>query len=207
MRLSLLQRIVVCALRFLGKHTSKKLSESAHEHRLHNEQIEKDLHNHLYKGRYITDQRKLSDMKLGKSDMGYAGCELISLYNALECFEKHSSLSSLIFEAESSGALVRNGKWGINPYLLDKLASQHGLSCNNITKNTPPINEPGVYIISFWNSRKLTSGIHTVCVNAASDEIIAYNYRYADRPYTVSCENGFEALFKGKPVFLVYSIN
>ena len=181
--------------RLLIRHNaSKSRSKISFENFESNKTVEPLIYERLYLNRFVTDQRKLSDMKLGNSDMGYAGCEIISVYNALmllrdvgsiskEDDEKGSCgllLSNMIRKAETGGFLVRFGLWGTNPLWLPEFAAGYGLRLSKC-ENTLP-RTTGIYILSFWNNRRLSHGAHTVCMEFKEDHIMAYNYHYSDKP-------------------------
>ena len=142
----------------------------------------------LIKG-VVEKQNRLKELRLGKSDMAYSGCEVIALYNALFLMKAEHKLSEIISKAESSGFLVRKGIWGTNPLRLDRIFIDEKVELQRI-KNTPT--EPGIYIVSFWNSRRLFDGIHTVCVQIEDSSVHAYNYH--------SSEN----LFEDKSIIVIY---
>ncbi len=81
-----------------------------------NRKIEPSLLENQYKHKYITDQSKLASLKFGKSDMAYAGCELIAIYNAILLKTKKAvSLSKIIYQCEISGYSIlhkNSGEWG-----------------------------------------------------------------------------------------------
>ena len=165
----------------------RKLSEKSEVNRIHNEEAETMLVTGL-----IEDQSRLKEIKLGLSDMAYAGCEVIAVYNAARLLGKEYKLSELICNAERSGALMRNGKWGTNPFSLDRLCPDEEIIFKRI-KELPT--ESGIYILSFWNSQGLFGGVHTVCMRIGNGEIKLYNY------------NGtMEMLQKNKPIITISEI-
>ena len=118
--------------------------------------------------------------------MGYAGCEVIAVYNALYRLGKKKSLSGLIYTTEQSGILMRKGLWGTNPYRLDRPIFDETVNIRRIKGRSVP-DAPGVYIVSFWNSRRLRAGIHTICVQTPLD-------------------GDTKAYLQGKPVISVYEM-
>lgn len=164
-----------------------------------NEELEKYLVNGL-----IEDQSSLKEMHLGVSDMAYAGCEVIAVYNVLWLSGQKHDLSELIYRAERSGALMRKGKWGTNPFSLDKLCPDEGVSLKRI-KNLPT--ESGIYILSFWNSRRIKDGLHTVCVQITEGEIKVYNSCSLLNRQEETGRNQLESLFMNKPIIAIYCIS
>lgn len=182
---SISQSIAVFYLRIIRKkHTTRTMDEEIKNNYLKNTAME-DL---LIKG-VVEKQSRLKELRLGKSDMAYSGCEVIALYNALFLMKAEHKLSEMISKAESSGFLVRKGIWGTNPLRLDRIIIDKKVELQRI-KNTPT--KPGIYIVSFWNSRRLFDGIHTVCVQIEDSGVHAFNYH--------SSEN----LFEDKAIIVIY---
>ena len=184
--LSIPQRIANMYIRLLhGWNTERKSFEQSELNRIKNEKAEEQLVTGL-----IEDQNRLKEMRLGVSDMAYAGCEVIAVYNALKLLGQEHKLSELISRAEKNGALMRKGKWGTNPFSLERLCPNDGVSFQRIKKQP---SEPGIYIISFWNSRRLKNGVHTICVQIDEEDIKTYNY-------------SSEMPLKNKPFITAYAI-
>ena len=171
--LSIPQRIANAYIRLSRvEKADRKICEQSEKNRVENEKAEARLVTGL-----IEDQKRLKEMRLGLSDMAYAGCEVIAVYNALKLLGQEYKLSELISRTEKSGALMRKGKWGTNPFSLERLCPDEGFSFQRI-KNIP--SEPGIYIISFWNSPRLSDGVHTVCVQINEEGMKLYNYSGAN---------------------------
>lgn len=104
-----------------------------------NHKIEAGLIEKQYKHKYITDQSKLSSLKFGKSDMAYAGCELIAIYNAILLKTKKAvSLSKIIYQCEISGYSTLHkdsGMWGTNPYKIGNLLTKFGIKYSRVGTN------------------------------------------------------------------------
>ena len=183
---SISQSIAVIYLHIIKKEhrVTKRMDDIINNNRLKNDVLEDRLINGV-----IEDQHSLNDMRLGASDMAYSGCEVISLYNALLLTDAGHKLSEIISLTESSGYLVRKGIWGTNPLCLDRINIDDRFKLHRI--NSIPT-EPGIYIVSFWNSRRLFDGIHTVCVQLEDGWIHAYNYHSADD------------LFEDKSIIVMY---
>lgn len=94
-----------------------------------NKKQEKKLMKQQYKGKYITDQSKLKNIKFGTTNMSNAGCELIAIYNAILLKGKKGvSLSNIIWKCELSGYTALTGQWGTNPYRIGKLITKCGMN-------------------------------------------------------------------------------
>ena len=119
------------------------------------------------KGEYIEDQNLLKSLPFGSTDMAYAGCEVIAVYNLLKTLGKYTGLNDLIEVFEKKGT-VFNGYFGTSPYALYMFLKKRGFDviCSSNKKVFPDIvNKSNVIIISFYNDyRNVMNMIHTVCV-------------------------------------------
>ena len=120
-------------------------------------------------------------LKVGVFNVGYSGCETVAVYNAkillgdtnvsladtIKSFEKEHALT---FQYDSYGFL------GGNPYSISKVLSNDGIKYETI-KGFSDIREPGIYIVSYWNSLYYSSMIHTITIEITSDSYTSYNGR------------------------------
>lgn len=118
---------------------------------------------------------------MGVFNVGYSGCETVAVYNAkillgdtnvsladtIKSFEKEHALT---FQYDSYGFL------GGNPYSISKVLSNDGIKYETI-KGFSDIREPGIYIVSYWNSLYYSSMIHTITIEITSDSYTSYNGR------------------------------
>lgn len=63
------------------------------------------------------------------------------------------------------------GAFGSNPYSISRVLDEYEVDYKKIYK-LDSIKEPGVYIISYWNSMELDSMIHTVAVKVDENGIL-----------------------------------
>ena len=227
----MLQIIPTFGYRLLRRHRLLKRKKKISDANLAaNKAFEPHFVERLYRGRYVTDQRKLRDYKLGDSDMAAAGCEIIAVYNACELCRNLTEKDEMfrdgsgrkddmllldkirgdrihfyemIHRAENGGYLVRFGKWGTNPMWLPSFAAHYGLTLQKTDNKLPQ--DQGVYILSFWNNRKVLSGVHTVCIQIMGDTAVTYNLHYSDSPVSFSLQK-LNALFREKMLIAVYSV-
>ena len=78
------------------------------------------------KGEYIEDQNLLKSLPFGSTDMAYAGCEVIAVYNLLKTLGEYTGLNDLIEAFEKKGS-VFNGYFGTSPYALYTFLKKRGL--------------------------------------------------------------------------------
>ncbi len=151
-------RLVVGALRFFSLFTfiSKK------KRKLHLEE-----NKNLQETGLIEDQNALKSLPFGNTDMAYAGCEVIAVYNLLQDLGKSISLNVLIETFEKRGA-VFNGFFGTSPYALYRYLKKSGLDavCSSARKNFDRIaKESRSFIITYYNDAKnIMNMVHTICV-------------------------------------------
>ena len=130
------------------------------------------------RNRIINDQHdmRVAGFRLGGYSVSYNGCEAIAVHNALLLSGTGSRLSDILglIEAERYLWFFRNGLWGTDPFKIKKLLRPYGLGCVRV-KRRKKINEPGVYIISYFNNGRIFDGVHTVCFSFDGTEYTAYN--------------------------------
>lgn len=172
-----------------------------------NKKIEKEVLRNQGKEKYITNQSKLTELRFGTSNMGNAGCELIAIYNAILLKEgKKISLSKLIYQCEISGYTALTGQWGTNPYRIGKLITKSGMNYTAIkSRFNLKMKKGGVFIVSFWNSKNILKGIHTIAIKVKSkNRIKSYNDVYSDSSKTV--KGTFKKLLKNRPFIIGYKM-
>ena len=133
----------------------------------------------------------IKDLRIGKVDVGTAGCEVIAVYNSLYLLGKECSFARIERDFEINGALTKVpfvpiGAYGSNPYALKRMIEIHGLNAKRVTKEEL-LGNPGVYIFSYWNYGGLLKGLHTIVAKNNGKGIELYNY-IANRMYVVNRE-------------------
>ena len=71
---------------------------------------------------------------------------------------------------------ILSGAFGSNPYAIDRVLKEEGLTFSTIDNFEQMKSTPGVYIVSVWNSNKISSRIHTVAIEVLQgNDIIMKN--------------------------------
>ncbi len=141
---------------------------------------------------YINGQGKgkVSKLRFGLFKMGYNGCEIISVYNALKLTKRKASIADIAFEFELNGASMALGAFGSDPNLIGKYLSAHKIryeKTKDAKKANRYISNGRVLIPSFWTSKKLFSSIHTVAIKCVGRKLVVYNrYNNRQKTYTYS---------------------
>ncbi len=122
----------------------------------------------LYSGRYIENQKSLGSLMLGKSDMAYAGCEVIAVYNALRSLEMTQvSLIGLIADFEKDG-IIHGGKYGSAIGAVKDHLDRYGLKTVMTYKKDLMgrlMDESHVSILTMYNDRStIGAQIHSICI-------------------------------------------
>ena len=117
--------------------------------------------------RYLENQRLYSGIRFGKTDMAYAGCEIIAAYNAMHAFGRLPDLGELIRVFEKYG-MIFSGRFGTSPLALVDYFTGKGFEVE-YTFHREDFDElakrADVLIYTFYNdSRSIFRQIHTICV-------------------------------------------
>lgn len=172
-------RLVVGFLEIL--RMIQKVLRRSYSHELHNSC---ECHHHTgviqKAGGYIEDQHHYEDMRFGHSDMGYSGCEIIALYNALNRLQPKTkpSLSSLIREFEKDGMLLF-GLFGTSPYALDRYLRKSGFltvfSTSSKELNAIARSSRAMILTMYNDYRDITEQVHTICITHDGSVYHAHN--------------------------------
>lgn len=175
-------------LRFLNRLGKKEygshLEENQRELIFHKPEIEKT-------DGYIEIQGKLKNLKYGKCDMAYSGCEVLATYNALVALHMDAqnpsdtfrdfgtpSLPEIIREYERDG-MVLGGYFGTAPRAIGDYFSRHGykVSISSREEEFEQISRAfDVLIYTFYNHRgDIRKQIHTICISKKNGCFIAHN--------------------------------
>ena len=116
---------------------------------------------------YIENQHNLGMIKYGRSDMAYAGCEVIAVYNALRSMGEEPGLDKLINHFERDG-MVLSGRFGTAPMAIKDYFRKEGFKVEE-TLDPDRFDEiaenSDVSVIMFYNDRRsILSKVHTVCI-------------------------------------------
>ena len=151
-------------------HVPGRLRE---QNRRENDDIWVEKYSRTYAESFIEDQALLKDLKLGKSDMAYAGCEIIAVYNALLDRKKlEETLPGLISCFEKKG-VVLNGRFGTAPRALARYLRSIGIGAEySIRRKDFPLlaERSAVFIVTAYNDyADIMQEIHTVCITKEPD--------------------------------------
>ena len=141
---------------------------------------------------FIEDQHRYEDVSLGLTDMAYAGCEIIALYNVLADWRTHgnsgkrqspdttmpgweenlsSHLASLIRDFEKDGILL-SGRFGTSPRALCDYIRQMGLEADLFRLDKKQSRDldfssfpADSYLLYYYNNaNNIMDQIHTICI-------------------------------------------
>ena len=113
------------------------------------------------------------EMKLGEWSISYCGCEVLAIYNAMIRYGMPIELPDLIFWVERSGAVVKRGEWGTNPFAIDDILDYMEVPYtyfDSVEKMNQSMSDGNTYILSLWNvANNPRSQVHTYMVECNSN--------------------------------------
>ena len=127
---------------------------------------------------FLESQNSYGSIAYGRSDMAYAGCEVIAAYNALISLGMRVDLSELIRDFEKDG-MVLSGRFGTAPYAIRDHLKMRGLKID--TEFDPEMYDDvaaasDVSILMLYNDRRsVFKKIHTVCLTRDHKGYSAHN--------------------------------
>ena len=113
------------------------------------------------------------------------GCGPISVYNAMILLGfENVSLANIIRAFETSNAVsfqkLANGSLGSNPYAFPRIFEKYNIKYSSIS-DLKDLNEPGVYIIGYWNGLGILEGSHYVTIQISENgKKTVYNGKWED---------------------------
>lgn len=125
------------------------------------------------------DTHPTSAMFYGLFPMGYNGCEVISVYNALRLLGRPQSLAETVRDFSRGLHPWLFGVFGTKPSRIGRYLKKKGFTAvkkRKLQKLSELAEDGAVFIVSYWTSPKLICPFHTIavrCVNADTWE--AYN--------------------------------
>jgi len=124
----------------------------------------------------------ISRLSLSGTKMRNNGCEVIAVNNAMKLMGYQTSIADLVKMFQKKHAVICDflisGYLGSNPYSIGKILKAYQIKYDIVSANE--LNQEGLYIISFWNSTKYTSMLHTVALQIdGNGNYITYN-RYGN---------------------------
>ncbi|MCR5651626.1 MAG: hypothetical protein K6F86_10635 [Lachnospiraceae bacterium] len=157
---------------------------------------------------FIENQHAMKDLMFGKTDMAYAGCEIIAVYNALLSLGFPKDLPELISTFEKKGSVL-GGRFGTSPYALYRYLSKvfDNVSFSFKRRDFEKLAQDSrVFIITYYNDAKdIMQQIHTVCVTKDKDEGMHPHNAYCRETGICSVERLEQALGvegRGKILFM-----
>lgn len=126
----------------------------------------------------LEKQNSYGDISYGRSDMAYAGCEIIAVYNALISLGRRADLQELIRDFEQDG-MVLSGRFGTAPLAIRDHLMKKGLKVR--TSLDPKeydelAADSDVSILTLYNDgRSIFQKIHTICITHGSRGYTAHN--------------------------------
>ncbi len=140
----------------------------------------------------------VSKLRYGLCPMSFNGCEVISVYNALQYIGKPQKLQDIAFFLEKYRMLL--GFFGCNMFRLGKALEKFGADyerCDSV-KGLP------AFIVSFWTGKPFLSTVHTVFCVREKGRICVYN-RYNNCGTVKYAKKPEEIFGRHKPI-VVYCI-
>ena len=140
---------------------------------------------------------EVSKLRYGLCPMSFNGCEVISVYNALQYIGKPQKLQDIAFFLEKYRMLL--GFFGCNMFQLGKALDKFGADYErrDSIKGLP------AFIVSFWTGRPFLSAAHTVFCVRENDRICIYN-RYNNCDTVRYVKKPAEIFGKHKPIVVYY---
>ena len=159
-----------------------------------------ELYDELYYGKIINGQSVdyVSEMYYGLCRMGFNGCEVIAVHNALAYLKKPLPIYEIAYYMERFKMLM--GILGCNPHRIGKALKHFGIDCG-ISRQ---IGNSEIFILSFWTGKRFMSSIHTVFCICRNKRIIVYN-RYNNCSEAKTYYNS-SAIAEKKKIIAVYAI-
>lgn len=141
---------------------------------------------------------KTAKLKYGLFPMSFNGCEVISVYNALEYLNIPQEINDVRKYMERYA--VFGGFFGCNIYCIGKALNHFGAE---FEKAESADNAEAV-IVSSWTGKPFLSTIHTVFCVRDNNEIKVYN-RYNNLQSYMKY-NSFEKIFGGRKPLVIYKL-
>lgn len=119
------------------------------------------------------------DLLYGIVDIGWSGCGLVALYNAMYLLGKPVSLSGIIHWADSSGASILFGVFGTSMNKIKEYLSKNSFETKEVKDDFDRyIREYGIAILEYWNDKSdILKGKHIVCIEyqKKNNRVMVYN--------------------------------
>ncbi|MCR5717104.1 MAG: hypothetical protein K6G23_09690 [Lachnospiraceae bacterium] len=121
---------------------------------------------------YIENQKQWMNIRYGKTDMAFAGCEIMAAWNAMKALGIRTSaydIAGMISYFTKKGA-VRGGKFGTSPLAVRRYLNENGYPVTTVrkvtTENLSELQEKAdVFIAVVYNDAfDIMAQVHTVCI-------------------------------------------
>ena len=131
-----------------------------------------DLSGYEADGGYINDQNapgsQSGKIRYGSGTFKGNGCEIIAVNNALVSLGNRKDVRKIAMDFETNGQTLF-GAFGTSPFAIDDYFKKQGYKVKTFTGDKKIYNldipDADTYIVSFWNSDKVTDMIHTISVD------------------------------------------
>ena len=126
---------------------------------------------------FINDQStkrgSVKDLKYGFFSMGFNGCELIAVHNAILA-EKGKSvpIGQIAKTVQRAGGMALLGLFGTAPRTVGRALRKYGVTAEKIKRTE--MTRDGTYVVSYFVNPPI-SAIHTVAVTRRNGRFTAYN--------------------------------
>ncbi|MCR5594537.1 MAG: hypothetical protein K6G12_01700 [Lachnospiraceae bacterium] len=123
-------------------------------------------------------QNSYKDIAYGKSDMAYAGCEVIAVYNAILSMGDRADLNTLIADFEHDG-MILSGRFGTAPYAIRDHLIRYGYDVktehNEDDYNALAASSDVCILMMYNDKRNIFNKIHTICITREKNHYTAHN--------------------------------
>ncbi len=198
--------LVVGALRFFSLFSFISKKRRQKNSGTNEEVLKKE--SYTAKDGFIENQHAMKALMFGRTDMAYAGCEIIAVYNALLSLGRKKDLTELISTFEKRGS-VFGGRFGTSPYALYRYLSKtpENVCFSFKRKDFERIaQESRILIITYYNDAKdIMQQIHTICVTKnEKDEMEPHNAYCTEAGIrsVEGLERGLGVQGRGKIIFM-----
>lgn len=162
---------------------------------------------------YILGQQNCPDFRVGAARMSRVGCELAAVYNALCLCGRGRPCAELIRIFEENGYLMVGGRFGTDPYAIGEFFTDAGIPFIRYS-DFAAMREAadgsrgrgGVFILSFWNRRRIWGGLHTVTFFSAQSDRRLHVLNFRGNDEGVRTVERFSALTDAKRFIMGYRL-
>jgi hypothetical protein len=116
---------------------------------------------------FLEYQNRCGQILYGKTNVAFAGCEIIAFYNLLKSLHRDEPLPALIRETETNG-MIHGARWGTSPLSQLRSLQKRGISVRSAWSEpefTAVLNSCESFLLTLYNDKDdLRKMIHTVCV-------------------------------------------